>query len=99
MRARMAYPPIRTRGLRAGSLERSFARFMMLSCVEGFLSVIASGDRQCLARDPRGIRRSKEDGGGGDVLRLTNAAERRLCLNLLAHVALGDARGVDAFRL
>src|SRR5882672_3999775 len=104
MRARMEYPPTRMRGLRAGSLERSFALFIIVSSVAlsfgaGLPSMVSTRDGQGLARDPRGVRRSEEDGNRGDVLRLADPAQRCLRLDLLAHLALGYAGGVDAFRL
>src|SRR6266516_7959273 len=62
-------------------------------------SAVASRNRQGLAGDPCGVRRSEEDGGGGDVLRLPDAAQWRLRLDLFAQVAFGDAGGVDSFCL
>ena len=41
----------------------------------------------------------EEDRGRSDVLRLADAAERRLRFDLLAEVALGDPGGVHALRL
>ena len=60
---------------------------------------IPARDVERLARDPRRIVRGEIDDCGCDVARLADPTERRLRLDLLAEVALGDARRVDALRL
>src|SRR5687767_10842928 len=51
-------------------------------------SAQAAGDKQRFARDPRSLGRSQKDSGGRDVLRLADAAEGSLRLDLFAEVAL-----------
>src|SRR6266498_357076 len=57
------------------------------------------GDDERLTRDPGRVRRGEEDRGGRDVLRLSDAAERRHRLDLLPEVAVGNARRMHALRL
>src|ERR1022692_5020982 len=62
-------------------------------------STIAAGHEEGSTGDPAGIRRSKKCRHGGDVLRLADAAQRSLRLDLFAEVALSDAGGMDALGL
>src|SRR2546430_413849 len=55
-------------------------------------SAQSARDDQRLARDPRRIVRGQEDGGGGNVPRLADAAQRRLRDGLALEVA-GDNPG------
>jgi hypothetical protein len=52
-----------------------------------------------LTGDPSGISGCKEGRHGGDVLRLADAAQRRLRLDVFAKLALRKAGGMDAFGL
>ena len=60
----------------------------------------AARDVERFAGDPGGVGRRQEHGRRRDVLRLADAAERRLRLDLLAEIALGNAgaRGRLRFR-
>ena len=51
-------------------------------------------DVERFARDPSRIVRRQEHDGRGDVVGLTDPAERRLGFDLFAHFALGNARRV-----
>src|SRR5439155_20069910 len=63
------------------------------------LSAVASRDQEGFARDPGGVGGSKENRGTAYVARLPDAAERRLCFNLFAHLAFGYPGRMGAFRL
>ena len=56
-------------------------------------SAQAAGDDQRFAGDPRRVPGGQEDSGGRDVLRLADAAEGGLRLELFAEVALREAAG------
>ena len=57
---------------------------------------LAAGDIEVFAGDPGGFLRCQEDRGWGDILRLADTAERCLCFELLAEIALGKSRGMHA---
>src|SRR5947207_349359 len=69
------------------------------AAVMALQSAVTSSDREGLAGEPCGVRRREENGCRGDVLGLANSSQRRLRLDLFAHVALSDAGGVDTLRL
>ena len=52
-----------------------------------------------LAGEPCGVIGGEERGHGGDVVRLADAAERRICGSFLLEVAAHDAGSMSAFRL
>src|SRR5205814_10377514 len=57
---------------------------------------VPARDVQRFAGDPRRVGRRQEHGRGRDVLRLPDPPQRRLRLDLLAEVTLGDPGGVYA---
>ena len=59
----------------------------------------AAGDIERFAGDPRRIVRGEEDGGRGDVVRLADPAERRLCSICLRKSLSAMPGGVDALGL
>src|SRR5882672_6166871 len=61
-------------------------------------STKTSGDDQGFARDPGRVGGSEKHGGTGYILWLSDAAQRRLRLNLLSKIAFGNAGGVCALR-
>jgi hypothetical protein len=66
-------------------------------CVDAFEFIVlirlakATRHSQRFAGDPRGIGRREEDRGRSNVFGLADAAERCLCFNALAKVALVEA--------
>jgi len=56
-------------------------------------------DREGFASHIFGIGRGEVNRGGRDVVRLSDATKRGLRLDPFAEIAVGDACGVDAFRL
>ncbi len=62
-------------------------------------SAQTAADEQRFASDPGGLRGGQEDGGRRDIVRLTDAAERRLRLDLFPKLAGGEPGGMQAFRL
>lgn len=63
------------------------------------LLALAAGEDEGLSSDPSGVVGGEEDGGGGDVGGLGDAAEGGRRFNLLAEVAFGEAYRVQAFGL
>src|SRR4051794_31319261 len=55
---------------------------------------LAAGEDERLAGDPTRVVGCVEHSDPGDVVRLTDAAERRLRFHHFAEVAFGDSRGM-----
>src|SRR5436190_9624334 len=68
-------------------------------CLFVGVSTHATGNYECFARDPFGVGRCEKNGCSRDILRLTDATERRLRFDALLHVTSSNAGGVDAFGL
>src|SRR5439155_15220695 len=60
-------------------------------------STQAARDVERFAGHPRRIGRRQKHGGGRDVLRLSDAAKRRLRFDLLAEITAGYPGGMHAF--